>query len=122
MEGRESANLPALVTDDSGQVVFGRIPENGDVAMTTMLRLTGGERPVHADKISLPSLKTKSIVAVTRVSFLMTIPDYQSLMLLLLVMLGDNQEHMIRGIRDQLTGRFGLTQEERSRQSLKCTF
>lgn len=47
----------------------------------------------------------------------MAIPDYQSLMLPLLEMLGDNQEHKIRDIRNQLADRFGLTQEERSHQS-----
>ena len=47
----------------------------------------------------------------------MAIPDYQSLMLPLLEILGDNQEHKIRDIRSQLADRFSLTQEERSLQS-----
>lgn len=51
----------------------------------------------------------------------MTIPDYQSLMLPLLEMLGDNQEHKIRDIRTQLADRFGLTQDERSLQSPNST-
>lgn len=51
----------------------------------------------------------------------MAIPDYQSLMLPLLEMLGDNQEHKIKDIRNQLADQFGLTQEERSLQSPNST-
>ncbi len=51
----------------------------------------------------------------------MTIPDYQSLMLPLLEMLGDNQEHKIRDVGTQLSDRFGLTQDERSLQSPNST-
>lgn len=52
----------------------------------------------------------------------MAIPDYQSLMLPLLEILGDNLERNIREIRNQLTDRLGLTPEERSLQSLTVLF
>lgn len=42
----------------------------------------------------------------------MAIPDYQSIMLPLLKLLGDRQEHSLRQVIDTLANQFGLTQEE----------
>ena len=42
----------------------------------------------------------------------MPIPDYQTLMLPLLKVTGDGQEHRIGGVIDQLSREFGLTEEE----------
>lgn len=47
----------------------------------------------------------------------MAIPDFQTLMLPLLEILGDNKEHNIRDVYSALGDRFGLTQDERSLQS-----
>ena len=41
------------------------------------------------------------------------IPDYQSLMLPLLKLLGDRQEHKVRDIIENLAMQFQLTEEER---------
>ena len=43
----------------------------------------------------------------------MTIPDYQSLMLPLLSLLADKQEHAVRSAAEQLSDQFGLTPQER---------
>jgi restriction system protein len=47
----------------------------------------------------------------------MAIPDFQTLMLPLLEILGDQEEHKIRDVYAALGDRFGLTQDERSLQS-----
>jgi restriction system protein len=40
------------------------------------------------------------------------IPDFQSLMRPLLLVLSDNQEHPVQSIRDALARQFGLTEEQ----------
>src|SRR5260370_34152291 len=42
----------------------------------------------------------------------MAIPDYQTLMLPVLKVAGDSQEHRIGDVVNQLAGEFGLTEEE----------
>jgi restriction system protein len=44
----------------------------------------------------------------------MPIPDYQTLMLPLLRILGDQREHHVRDLRNQLAQEFNLTEEERA--------
>jgi len=43
----------------------------------------------------------------------MAIPDYQTLMLPILQILGDGKEHLLRDIVQQLSDQYGLTEEER---------
>jgi len=43
----------------------------------------------------------------------MAIPDYQTLMLPVLQLLGDGQEHLLRNIVQQLSDQFGLSEDER---------
>ncbi|MBS1790088.1 MAG: restriction endonuclease [Acidobacteria bacterium] len=43
----------------------------------------------------------------------MAIPDYQTLMLPVLQLLGDGQEHLLRDIVQKLSDQFGLSEEER---------
>src|SRR6266851_9022003 len=45
----------------------------------------------------------------------MAIPDYQTLMLPVVKVAGDGQEHRIGDVVNQLAGEFGLTEEERQR-------
>ncbi|PYS49203.1 MAG: restriction endonuclease, partial [Acidobacteria bacterium] len=44
----------------------------------------------------------------------MAIPDYQTLMLPLLQLLNDGQEHLLREAVQELANKFNLTDEERS--------
>lgn len=46
----------------------------------------------------------------------MAIPDYQSIMLPLLKLAGDQQEHKMKDITDELANQFGLTEDERQAQ------
>lgn len=46
----------------------------------------------------------------------MTIPDYQSIMLPLLKLAGDQQEHKMKDVTDELANQFGLTEAERKTQ------
>lgn len=48
----------------------------------------------------------------------MPIPDFQTLMLPLLEILGDNHEHLMKDVYSKLGDRFDLTEEERTLQSL----
>ncbi len=52
----------------------------------------------------------------------MAIPDYQSLMLPLLEILGDDPDHSVRDIRERLAANFGITLEDRSLRSAVVLF
>ncbi len=52
----------------------------------------------------------------------MAIPDYQSLMLPLLEKLGDDQDHSVRDIREQLAANFGIILEDPSLRSAAILF
>ena len=52
----------------------------------------------------------------------MEVPDYQSLMLPLLELLGDEKEHTVRDVREKLAAHYGIDQEDRSPRSAAVLF
>ncbi|MBM3245557.1 MAG: restriction endonuclease, partial [Candidatus Omnitrophica bacterium] len=46
----------------------------------------------------------------------MAIPDYQSIMLPLLKLAGNQQEHKMKDVTDELANQFKLTEDERKTQ------